>query len=591
MPPSSRSRSSRRRRETDTTDNSENEILRSAGMTSADITRLYQNINLGNISYGDSYDQGVEDELANQESDDDQESEFDQINQETGMFQWGPPGSPPPPRPEMSRRRQPRSTLFEEDTIISDTLSVSSNSLSDELITDNTEESCASLDNSEESNWIKSQCNVCQSLITLDEYTSEDYFDLTSIKIYNVASGKFGKGQCILRTDVQGMLSSDLDNELPKYIYTIYKQRQGISLDDSDSRRGLGTSPTENLVIQLNLGLSTIFVTLGSIYTLFTSTDKVLYAAPLYNGLRRRIGNLQGNLMIVGANHGQVPGFLVYKLFTREDIESGVNIQVEELDFDLPLNICRNLSTMLNGANNPNDMRLALTNELITYLVELKQGTHDKTEYHKSKMESLKNIDTIEAILYGLKNNIELDYVKSVINFQDEDGDTVLHYLVKQYHESNSKTISNLILQVLKMEPDINIQDENRMTALMYALNNTFMTDDTLILFTLLDLNPNLNIQDNIGRTSLMYALYNSYTLDEVIFKMLKIPQNINIRDSDGETAFRIAIYNSWYDEIINALLKLNPIIDPIIISRLSRLQISDEAKIAIEEYYKLQTE
>ena len=43
------------------------------------------------------------------------------------------------------------------------------------------------------------------------------------------------------------------------------------------------------------------------------------YAIPLFEGKRRRIGNLAG---FIGSsmNHGQIPGYLVYQLCTKEEL-------------------------------------------------------------------------------------------------------------------------------------------------------------------------------------------------------------------------------------------------------------------------------
>ena len=103
----------------------------------------------------------------------------------------------------------------------------------------------------------------------------------------------------------------------------------------------------------------------------------------MYNGLRRRIGNIQGNLNIIGANHGQIPGFLVYKLFTRKQIESGVNVEKADGDFTLPINICKRFDKMLKIMQNPNDIKQVIVEDIIDYLVNLHSQTEFIEEYKK----------------------------------------------------------------------------------------------------------------------------------------------------------------------------------------------------------------
>jgi hypothetical protein len=38
----------------------------------------------------------------------------------------------------------------------------------------------------------------------------------------------------------------------------------------------------------------------------------------------------------VGENHGQVPGFKIYKLYTKEEVTSGIQV-VESIQIDYPL--------------------------------------------------------------------------------------------------------------------------------------------------------------------------------------------------------------------------------------------------------------
>jgi hypothetical protein len=95
---------------------------------------------------------------------------------------------------------------------------------------------------------------------------------------------------------------------------------------------GVSGKPTGRIVVRLPQ--NQIYVTSGSVKRMLSSNIKEWYALPLFGGKRRRIGNLRG---IFGSsmNHGQIPGFIVYKLYTKDEILK--NIIVEENEDDYPM--------------------------------------------------------------------------------------------------------------------------------------------------------------------------------------------------------------------------------------------------------------
>lgn len=261
---------------------------------------------------------------------------------------------------------------LEEDSDDYSSLRTSDNTLSDEYISES-DGSCASEGegpDTKERVWMKRNCSVCQSMVTLDAFDDEDYPDLVSIKVYDVDSSKFGKGHCIPKPDLAGMLRSDIGSEMPKYIFSLYKKRPDAS--SAGSLAGLGSAPSNQFVVQLNAGTLSIFVTLGSIHKLLKTTEKVLYAAPLYGGKRRRIGNIAGRLTVVGANHGQIPGFRVYKLFTREEVEAGVEVSTGENDFVIPMTICKKVEELIDVFADTSRIRQIVVDEIIQHIVERK---------------------------------------------------------------------------------------------------------------------------------------------------------------------------------------------------------------------------
>jgi hypothetical protein len=100
---------------------------------------------------------------------------------------------------------------------------------------------------------------------------------------------------------------------------------------------GYGGRPTGKLVIKLpNL----TYITVGSLKRLMKNPQvNQWYAVPLYNGKLRRVGNVMG-IFGVSMNHGQLPGFKIYKLFTKEEILN--EVEVNETKDDYPLEIAPN---------------------------------------------------------------------------------------------------------------------------------------------------------------------------------------------------------------------------------------------------------
>lgn len=230
--------------------------------------------------------------------------------------------------------------------------------------TDN-DESCKAV----QDKWIKDNCAVCKSMVTLDDFTPQDK-DIISVRVYDHTTGTFGIGHCIKKEDIRSMLASDLNNPEPKYIYAIYKRRPDTRLSSRETVAGHGTLPSQNLVIQLNVGTIVLYVTLGSIRTAMDSKIKTLFAVPLYGGKRRRIGNLHGRMTVVGANHGQVPGFVVYKLYTKSELSNiqGRELPTNEINFRMETCICRNVKQWLGGQVDINITDI--TNTIIMTLIK-----------------------------------------------------------------------------------------------------------------------------------------------------------------------------------------------------------------------------
>jgi hypothetical protein len=262
---------------------------------------------------------------------------------------------------------------LEEDSDDYTSIRPSTDSMSDEYI-DNSESDTSCSNGTEEApltkerDWMKKNCSVCKSMVTLDKFTDEDYHDIVSVKVYDIENEKFGKGHCISKPDMEGMLRSDIGSDYPKYIYSLYKKRE-----DAVSERtiaGHGSAPSNQFVVQLNIDDLSIYVTLGSIHRLLHASEKIYYAAPLYGGKRRRLGNIPGSMTVVGANHGQIPGFRIYKLFTADEIRAGVEVSIGENDFIMPMTISKKVEDLVSVFSDTSRIRQIVMDEIIEHLLK-----------------------------------------------------------------------------------------------------------------------------------------------------------------------------------------------------------------------------
>jgi hypothetical protein len=225
------------------------------------------------------------------------------------------PTSPPPPPQPLTQTEKKSKHVIEED----------SNNYTD----DTTSETSITSDD-DDSSKILSKC-LNDSPVSLVEYDQTDLNDL--FIIYNLNSNKeFIKGSCLKIDEMKDFLRSNLiqniNTELPQSPTNI----MAICTTPSPqhSLTGFSSKPTGKLVVRIPT--NNIFVTYGSMKKVFSSTNKEWYALPLYGGKKRRIGNL-GGIYGSSMNHCQVPGFQVYKLYTRQEIKSRVKITETTSDY------------------------------------------------------------------------------------------------------------------------------------------------------------------------------------------------------------------------------------------------------------------
>ena len=210
---------------------------------------------------------------------------------------------------------------------------------------------------------IKSGISICSQETSLlgEQYDESNESDKIIVKM--LKDNSFGeKGECFLKQDfieqikscrisqnaldklIPGYTPSQIMESLPIYMMSIYT----APLKKHTSEQlmsGISTKPTGRLIVRLPT-FDQMYITLGSAHRVLKERNKVWYALPLFGGKNRRIGNLAG---IYGSslNHGQIPGFKIYKLFSKEEIFKGVKAVETHGDYPLSLYIYDNLRTLI----------------------------------------------------------------------------------------------------------------------------------------------------------------------------------------------------------------------------------------------------
>jgi hypothetical protein len=163
--------------------------------------------------------------------------------------------------------------------------------------------------------------------------------DITLIKTKN-NNNSFVEGFCISKSEIIEALKSDLDTLSPTYIMSIYTTPKRMK----DRSTGFTGKATGKIIIRLT---NNMYITLGSAYRLLHSKDKILYALPLFGGNKKRIGNVQ-SLYGASMNHGAIPGEIIFKLYTKSEIENGVTVIENRNDYPLSLFINYQTQTLFN---------------------------------------------------------------------------------------------------------------------------------------------------------------------------------------------------------------------------------------------------
>ncbi len=167
------------------------------------------------------------------------------------------------------------------------------------------------------------ECSNPESYITGDAYTSLD-------KHFYIYLGKdkgFSDAHCVnLADEIEGAIKSDYDTRKVGEFSSFFSIGGGNPLEE------YGCTKTNKYIFKLNLSVP-YFITVNSLDRIFKETDvSDWYLVKMFNGKRRRIINLDGSYG-ASRHHCQVPGFYIYKAFTKQELLDGVFLDEQSSDW------------------------------------------------------------------------------------------------------------------------------------------------------------------------------------------------------------------------------------------------------------------
>lgn len=430
-------------------------------------------------------------------------SELDDSNDD--LFFTSPPDNLLPSTP---------SPVLEEDDTIFTNIKVSSNSLSSITFSSDPDPLA----------WMKQSCSNEASVLTYLDFQDFEKLDLINIRFLKHNQNTFQEDtQCISRQELIEWISSDINVLPPTNIMSIYTSPSDPS--PSNLETGFTSKPTKRYIIRLPP--SNFYITLGSAQRIFNEPHREWFALPLFGGKRRRIGNIFGYYGS-SMNHGQVPGEIIYKLFSLNEIQNSVIVKETLDDYPIPFDIS---ITDISSPFLPTDDYLSSIygeNSTIPFLKSI--FTEMFSRYiHRTRFSNP----------YSLINTLSFETQLSI----------------------------DLLTQIFSKNPLINIDTQNTKgyTALMIALINKLnnISDDIyqLVISFLLSKSPNVDIQnDDDLSTSVMYAFSKQKLYDPLLLlQFVSLSKNFSLTDKDGWDASMFAFNSDFIyqfsDDLILAIL------------------------------------
>jgi len=208
------------------------------------------------------------------------------------------------------------------------------------------------------------------SFTTLEPYDTHNK-DLLIFYLPNVKSNLFdNQGICMLRSELFDYMNIDYSKnniEVDDYGHLIQKPPKYVQAlwtkgGDINGRPGQATT---NLIFLLPpYG---IYITLGSLRTILRHKEvKEWFLVPLYGGMTRRVGNIASQFGR-SMNHGQLPGYMIYKVYTKKQLQGNkLHVKESKNEFIIPGNML--MSKFLSDVHQTVESFIdALLNRLLKY--------------------------------------------------------------------------------------------------------------------------------------------------------------------------------------------------------------------------------
>lgn len=454
--------------------------------------------------------------------------------------------------------------------------------------------------------WMKKSCsNADVSAITYLDYQDFEKLDLFNIRFLSSDGNSFQSDvQCISRQELLEWLSSDINVLPPTNIMSVYTTPKDMS--PSSLETGFTAKPTKRYIVRLPP--TNFYVTLGSVHNLLSKPDKHWFALPLFGGKRRRIGNLFGYYGS-SMNHGQVPGEIIYKLYTLDDIQKNITVTESIDDYPIPIDIVisdlhlpfipsDDYISYLYGTENPTPIFFKmLFKELFETYIQNTRFSSPYSLINTLSYETSLSIDTIHqifnqnklvnintqntkgytAIMVLLLNkfkNIPDELLPLLLSYllsknpdlditNDDDNSTAIMYAFKNQKISDPF----LLLQMVNSSKKFDTQDKDGWNAAMYAFNNeTIYQYPSQLILTILNKIKDINRQERrFGMSLLMIIFKNSsphLSNNSIIDKLFSLNPNFDLQNKRGKTAFMFAVYNYnkyLHYSVFNKIISLNP--------------------------------
>ena len=418
-------------------------------------------------------------------------------------------------------------------------------------------------------NWMKKSCsNQDVSAITYLDYQEFEKLDLFNIRFLSSDGKSFqDEVQCISRQELLEWLSSDINVLPPTNIMSIYTPPKDTS--PSSLETGFTAKPTKRYVVRLPP--SNFYVTFGSVHRLLSLPDRHWFALPLFGGQRKRVGNIFGYYGS-SMNHGQVPGEIIYKLYTLDDLQQTITVDETIDDYPIPIDLVKS------------DLSLPFipTDEYISYLYGTDNSTFLFLQLMFKELFSTYISNTRFTSPYSLINtlsyetSVSIDLVNQIflknplvhINTQNTKGYTALMVLLLNKFSNIPDAFFPLLFSfLLSKNPDVDItNDDDNSTSVMYAFAHQKIYDSSLLL-QILNLSKKFDTKNKDGWDASMFAFNNEIIYQypsQLILSILNKVTNINRQERKfGWSLLMIIFKNSSphlsNKSIIDKIFSLNP--------------------------------